>query len=430
MNPATETTSPTFRITGLRWYICALLFAATVLNYVDRQVFSILAPDLQRDIGWTELDYGRIVIAFQFPYAICYLVTGRFIDRVGTRLGYAVAVVWWSIAEMAHALAHSPFGFGMVRFFLGIGEAANFPTAMKGISEWFPKNERSFATGLFNAAPTLGAIISPILVPLIAVHYGWRGTFVITGALGLTWLVAWGALYRRPEEHSRIERSELELIQAGRQKDVDSVPLRDILRYRQTWAFGCCKLLGDPAWFFYLYWLPKYLDATHGLRGTSIIPYLTAVYVMSGIGSGIGGYISSALLKRGWSLNWARKIPMAVSAFLMPSVIIAGYTKDAWTAVLLVGVAATLHQSWSTMTFTLGTDLFPPRAVATVIGLAGLLGSGSTIVFSEIAGRVLQRDPTFYLPMFIACGVMYTFALAILHFSLPHLEPAPIQTNA
>lgn len=415
------------KIRNLRWYICGLLFLATILNYVDRQVFSILAPDLQRDIGWSELDYGRIVIAFQISYAICYLVTGRITDKIGTKMGFSVAVVWWSIAEMAHALARNPIGFGVVRFFLGIGEAANFPTAMKSISEWFPKSERGSATGIFNAAPTAGAIAAPIIVPLAAAAWGWRGTFVVTGAAGAIWLVLWLLLYEHPDKHPRITPEELALIREGREAaSTEKVSLKKLLSCRQAWAFGCGKLLADPAWFFYLFWLPKFLAQGHGLRGTAVIPYLTTVYVFSGIGSTMGGYFSSMLIRRGWTVNWARKVPMAASALVMPMVIFAGLTKDPWTAVLLIGVAAAAHQSWSSLIFTVGTDLFPSRAVATATGLAGALGSFATILFAEVAGRVLQNDSSYYLPMFIACGTMYLVALTVIHLLSPKLEPAVI----
>jgi len=425
MNSTTDEARGPHKLHNLRWYICGLLFAATVLNYVDRQVFSILAPDLQREIGWSELDYGRIVIAFQVAYAVCLVLSGRMIDRIGTKLGYAIAVIWWSVAEVAHAWVRNPLGFGVARFFLGAGEAANFPTALKAISEWFPARERGLATGIFNGAPTVGAIAAPIIVPLIAAGYGWRATFVLTGAAGMVWLVAWWALYQRPEIHPRITREELELIQEGRgAARSEKVPLVTLLGCRQTWAFAIGKVLADPAWFFYLFWLPKFLAQEHGLRGTAVIPYLTVVYVFSGVGSAIGGYVSSALIKRGWTINWARKVPMAVSAVMMPVVILASQSRDPWTAVLLVGLATAAHQSWSSLVFTIGADMFPSRAMGSVTGFAGALGSVSTILFSEITGRILQHDASLYLPMFVACGTMYLGSLAIIHLLVPKLEPA------
>jgi ACS family hexuronate transporter-like MFS transporter len=427
MNPTSEAEKGIFQIRRLRWCVWGLLFAATVLNYVDRQVFSILAPDLQREIGWSELGYGRIVIAFQVSYAVCLVLSGRVIDKIGTKLGYSIAVIWWSIAEMAHAWARNPLGFGVARLFLGAGEAANFPTAMKAIAEWFPRSERGFAIGIFNGAPTVGAIAAPMLVPLIAASYGWRATFILTGTAGMVWLIAWWALYQRPEIHPRITREELELIQEGRSAaKSEGVPLVRLLRCRQTWAYAIGKVLADPAWFFYLFWLPKFLAQEHGLRGTTVIPYLTVVYVLSGVGSAIGGYVSSALIRRGWTVNWARKVPMGVSAVMMPVVILASQSRDPWTAVLVVGLATAAHQSWSSLVFTLGTDMFPSRAMGSVTGLAGGLGSVATILFAELTGRILQHNASLYLPMFVACGTMYLVSLAIIHLLVPRLEPAVI----
>ena len=417
------------RISGmnLRWYVCGLLFLATVLNYVDRQVFSILAPDLQRDIGWSELDYGRIVIAFQVSYALSLLLSGRLVDRIGSKLGYTLAMIWWSCAEMAHALVRTPLGFGVARSALGFGEAPNFPTAVKTIAEWFPKSESSLAMGILNSGPTVGAIAAPVFVPLVAAKFGWRGAFVATGAFEVAWLFAWWKFYYPPESHPRIKQEELSWIRGGRAPSkVQRVSLLRLLRCRQTWAFAAGKVLADPAWFFYLFWLPKFLAQEHGLRGTAVIPYLATVYIFCGIGSALGGYVSSSLIKRGWPVNWSRKVAMGASAAVMPIVILASRARDPWTAVLMIGVTLAAHQSWSTLVFSMGTDLFPSQAMASVTGLATALGSGATILFAEITGRVLQRDPTFYLPMFIACGTMYMLSLAIIQLLAPKLERATI----
>jgi ACS family hexuronate transporter-like MFS transporter len=414
-------------IENLRWYICALIFLATILNYIDRQVFSILAPDLQRDIGWSELDYGRIVIAFQVSYAVSLILSGRLIDKIGSKLGYTLSIIWWSFAEIAHALSRTPFGFGAARAALGIGEAANFPTAMKTVAEWFPKTETGTATGLLNTGPTIGAIAAPLLVPLIAAKFGWKGAFVLTGVLGIPWVFAWWKFYDSPAVHPSITPEELAHIQGDRPAIVEHrVSLRKLLGYRQTWACAAGKVLADPAWFFYLFWLPKFLAQEHGLRGTAASPYLATVYVFCGVGSAIGGYGSSFLLRCGWSLNASRKLVMGVSAGIMPIVILAGRVRDPWTAVLLIGMTLAAHQSWSTMMYSTNTDLFPSQATASVTGLVGALGSASTILFAEITGRVLQRDPNLYLPMFIACGTMYMLALAIIHLLVPRFEPAKL----
>lgn len=411
---------PTSWARNLRWWICGLLFTAMVVNYIDRQVFSILAPSLQRDIGWSELDYSRIVIAFQFAYAVAYVSSGRILDKIGTKLGYGIAFTWWSLAEIAHAFARTTFGFGICRCFLGAGEAAGFPASMKAIAEWFPDSETGLATGIFNSAPTVGGIAAPIIVPLVAAKYGWRGAFILTGGLGLLWLIAWFALYRKPLWTR-------EVAVASHRRSADTVPLRELIRYRQTWACVSAKLITDPAWFFYLFWLPKFLAERHGLFGTAVIPYLTTVYVLAGIGAVVGGSTTSFFMKRGWTVNRSRKATMAASALLIPFVIFAATARDPWVAVLLIGGAVAGHQSWSSLVFNLGPDLFPSEAVGSVIGLAGMMGSISTVIFSEITGHILQRDPTFYLPMFIACGLMYIVALLVIHLLSPTLERAAIE---
>ena len=402
----------------LRWWICGWLFAATVVNYIDRQVFSILSVSMQRDIGWSELEYGRIVIAFQISYALTYAVAGKVIDRIGTRLGYGLSMTWWSIVEMAHALTQTVFQFGVVRFVVGIGEGATFPAAIKGIAEWFPKRESGLATGILNSGPTVGAVVAPLIVPLVALHFGWRGAFVLTGALGFGWLAGWLILYRQPEAVKRASRPAVAFDASG--KGTSWVRL---LACRQTWAYAAGKVFADPAWFFYLYWLPKFLAQDHGIYGTAITPFLTTVYVMTGIGSVTGGYISSFLIRRGWTVNRSRKTTMGASAIIMPVVIVAATVHNTWVSVLLIGLALAAHQSWSSMVFTLGTDLFPRQAVGVATGIAGALGSFATIFFAETTGRVLQHDPKAYLPMFVACGLMYMVALAMIHLLAPRLQP-------
>lgn len=388
-------------------------------------MLAILAPRLQREIGWSELDYGRIVIAFQVSYAGMMAVSGALLDRIGVKLGYALAIVVWSLAAMGHALAGSAAGFGAARFFLGFGEAANFPAAVKTIGEWFPPRERALATGIFNGGTNVGAIAAPILVPLLAARFGWQGTFVATGALGFLWLAAWCIFYQTPERHSRLAPSELAWIRSGAAADSASppVPWRALLATRQLWAVAVAKLLTDPVWWFYLFWLPKFLDREHGLRDTAIIPYLTTVYVISDLGSIFGGYLSSALLARGWSVNAARKTALALFAGLMPVVIFAVRARDPWLAVTLIGIAAGCHQAWSANVYTLVTDLFPRRAVGGAMGLAGAAGGFGGILIAEFAGRVLQRDPGWYQPMFVVAGLAYLLALALVQVLSPRLAP-------
>ena len=421
----------TGKIGNYRWVICALLFTATAINYIDRQVLGLLAPDLQREIGWSELDYGRIVIAFQASYAIMMLGWGRIIDRIGTKLGFAIAISWWSLAAMGTALARSAMGFGVARFFLGVGEAANFPASIKTVAEWFPGKERALATGIFNGGTNIGAIVAPIVVPLIAAAWGWQAAFIGTGAIGFLWLIAWLLLYQKPEIHPRLSAREREYIRDGVDEPITSkTPWLSLLRYRQLWAVALGKLMTDPIWWFYLFWLPKFLAEAHGIRGTATIPYLTTVYVISDVGSMTGGYLSSKLIKLGWTVNRARKVSMLIFASLVPSVILASQTRSAWLAVLLIGLATACHQAWSANIFTLASDMFPRRAVGSVIGIAGFAGGVGGILVAEFAGQVLQRDPSFYLPMFIVAGLAYLCAWVVIHLLVPRMEPARIDAES
>jgi ACS family hexuronate transporter-like MFS transporter len=393
-----------------RWVVAGLLFLVTVINYVDRQVFSILAPDLQDEIGWSELDYGRIVIAFQVSYAAMTLGAGRLLDRIGTKLGFAVAVAAWSLVSMGHAFARSPFGFGAARFLLGVTEAANFPAAVKTVAERFPAGERAMATGIFNSGVAAGTIVASIAVPLITAAWGWRAAFVVTGAVGLLWLPLWWWAYKdggaRPAAN------------------VPLVPWRALLGYKQTWTYTLAKCLADPIWWFYLFWLPKFLAAEHGVRGTAVIPYLTTVYIAADIGCLAGGYLSSALVARGWSLNAARKGTfILLMATTTPLVIAAGFTRDPWTAIALIALACGCHQAWSTMVYTLASDLFPSEAVGSVTGIGGLMAGAVSTVTAELTGRMLNQNPSYYLPIFIAAGCLYPAGLAVIHALSPRMAP-------
>lgn len=418
-----------FKIPHLRWYICGLLFLATTINYIDRQVLGILAPDLQHEIGWSELEYGRIVIAFQISYALMMLVSGRILDRIGTRIGFAIAVTWWSIAAMATALARTAMQFGFARFMLGVGEAANFPASIKTVAEWFPKSERALATGIFNGGTNIGAILAPIMVPLIAARWGWQGAFIGTGAIGFLWLIAWWIFYHSPDSHPWLSSKEKAFIHAEREPETTTarIPLTKLLGYRELWAIALGKMMTDPVWWFYLFWLPKFLFSEHQIRGLQLIPYLTTVYLISDAGSIIGGYLSSALIKRGWTVNRSRKTAMGVFAAIVPVVIIASQTKSATLAVVLVGIAAAAHQGWSANIFTLASDMFPQRAIGTVIGFAGFAGGVGGIFVAEFAGQVLQADPRFYLPMFILAGLAYAAALVVIQFLAPKVEPLKVE---
>ncbi|MBS1806901.1 MAG: MFS transporter [Acidobacteria bacterium] len=415
------------KIKHLRWWICGLLFFATVVNYIDRQVLGTLAPELQTKIGWSESEYSNIVISFQIAYAIMFLVWGGVIDKIGVKLGFAIALIMWSIAGMGHALAASAFGFGVARFFLGIGEAANFPASVKTVAEWFPKKERALATGIFNAGTNVGAIIAPATALVLSEHFGWQSAFIFTGAVGFLWLIFWWALYKHPEEHPRLASEELEFIRDGEVETVEKkTPWLSLLGYRQTWAFAVGKMMTDPVWWFYLFWLPKFLNKNFGIKGTALIPYLTVVYLIADVGSVGGGYLSSALIKRGWTVNKSRKTALFLFAIVMPLVTIAHFTSSVWTAVIMIGIAAGAHQGWSANLFTLTADLFPRRAVGSVVGIGSCAGALGGIMLPLYAGKVLDQNPSYYLPMFIVAGVTYVLAWVAIHFLVPKMEPAKL----
>jgi len=406
----------------IRWIVCALLFFAATINYIDRQVLSILAPDLQHSIGWSEIDYSNIVLAFQIAYALMLLVTGSIIDRVGTRLGFSLAIIWWSLAAMGHALANSAAAFGFWRFMLGVGEAASFPASIKAVAEWFPKRERALATGLFNSGTNIGAIIAPIAVPLIAIRWGWQMAFIATGTLGFLWLFFWLGLYRRPEEHKRISEPEFSYIRSDAPEPLTKMPWLPLLRLRQTWAFALGKFLTDPIWWFYLFWLPKFLNSVHGVKTADMVPYLVTVYIVADIGSIAGGWLSSVLLKRGWSVNRARKTAMLLCALCVVPVMAASQTDSLWLAVGFVSVAAGAHQGWSANMFTLSSDLFPRRAVASVVGIGGFFGSLGGMLLAKMAGYVLEWYGT-YTPMFVMASMAYILALGVIQLLTPKLKP-------
>jgi len=463
-------------IKHLRWYVCALLFFATVVNYVDRQVLGALAPELQQKIGWSESEYSQIVIAFQIAYAVMFLVWGGVLDRIGVKRGFAIALVIWSLAGMGMAtvtsgpmlalfeplrgafaqlgswyagtwLAHVPllgklfgfliglfvfaspvaFGFGAMRFLLGIGEAANFPASIKTVAEWFPKRERALAISIFNAGTNVGAIVAPATALLLSAKFGWQSAFVFTGAVGFVWLIFWLVFYQKPEEHPRLSVEEFKHIRDGEAEETaEKTPWVPLLGYRQTWAFSLGKMLTDPVWWFYLFWLPKFLNKNYGIKGTALIPFLTVVYIIADVGSVGGGWISSALIKRGWTVNKARKTAMFLLAGIIPVVIAAYYAKSAWVAALLIGVACGAHQGWSANLFTLTTDMFPRKAVGSVTGIGSCAGAIGGIILAFYAGQVLDQNPRYYLPMFIISGLIYLVAWGVIQLLVPKLEPAKI----
>ncbi|MGV3722836.1 MAG: MFS transporter, partial [Actinomycetota bacterium] len=355
----------------LRWIICGMLFLATVLNYLDRYSLGYLAPNLQVQFNWTPEEYGWVLFAFQATYAFCNLPWGALTDRIGLRVGFAAAVVLWSLASMGHAFARSIFGFGVWRALLGIGEAANFPASVKTIAEWFPQKERATANGVLNAGANVGAMIAPGVLFLLVHNFGWQAAFIVTGALGFFWAAAWWFLYRHPAEHLRLSAAEREwILQDGPHvEDAPRIPWQRLIRERRAWAFILGKMFSDPVWSFYLFWLPTYLhDVHHVPEGTRFL-IITGIYLAADAGSLGGGWMSSRLIHLGWSVNRARKTTMGIAAALIPLVAIIAFRSELWLAVGLSGLVVAMHQWWSANIFTTTSDMFPREAIGTVVGM-------------------------------------------------------------
>ena len=405
-----------------RWLICALLFFATTINYMDRQVIGVLKPVLKKELGWSEADYGHIVFAFQAAYALGYLLAGRLIDAIGVRAGFTLAVILWSLAAMGHALVRSVFGFAAMRFGLGLAVGGNFPAAVKGVSEWFPKKERALATGLFNAGSNVGALLTPLLVPWITVEFGWPSAFLATGSLGFLWLLSWLFVYHPPERHPKVSPRELAYIRSDPRDPAVRVSWLDLLRHRPTWAFAVGMFLTSPVWWFYLYWVPGFLHEKHGLDLLDLGPPLVVIYLMTDVGSIAGGWLSSALIQHGWSVNAGRKFAMLVCALCVVPVFAASQVSDLWTAVLLIGLAASAHQGWSANLFTLVSDIMPRQAVSSVVGIGGFAGAVGGMFVAELAGYVLEWTGE-YLTLFVLASSAYLTALLIIQILLPRLQP-------
>lgn len=408
-----------------RWTVCALLFFATTINYIDRQVIGILAPFLQKELGWSEADYGFIVTAFQTAYAIGLFLVGRLMDLVGTKIGYSLAMIFWSISAMAHALARSAFGFGAARFALGLGESGNFPAAIKTVAEWFPRRERALATGIFNAGSNVGAVVAPLVVPWITLRWGWQEAFIFTGAIGFIWFVCWWFIYEVPERQKRLSRAELEFIRSDAPEPTTRVPWVKLISYKQAWAFAIGKFLTDPIWWFYLYWVPKFLNKKYSLTLDKIGLPLIIIYLMADIGSIGGGWLSSAFIKRGWSVNRGRKTAMLICALCVTPIVFATQAQNMWLAVALLGLATAAHQGWSANIFTTVSDMFPKRAVGSVTGFGGMAGSIGGMLLSTYAGLILQLTGSYY-SLFIIAGSVYLLALVIFQLLVPKLEVAQV----
>ena len=427
-----------------RWVVCALLFLAATVNYVDRQVIGILKPTLQGEFGWSEIDYADIVFSFQLAYAIGLVLSGRVMDRLGVKVGFAIAIIVWSVAAMLHAeatligvpvmamlevfglsYAASVAGFMAARFLLGLGESGNFPASIKAVAEWFPKRERALATGLFNSGTNVGALLTPLIVPWITLTWGWYWAFVVTGAIGFGWLALWWLMYDHPERHPRVSPAELAYIRSDAEESLTPVPWKTLFAHRQTWAFAIGKFMTDPVWWLYLFWIPDFLNRNHGINLTTMGPPLVAIYLVADGGSIGGGWLSSGLIKRGWSVNAGRKTAMLVCALAVVPMVFASGAKNMWVAVALVSLAAAAHQGWSANLFTTASDMFPRHAVGSVVGIGGMAGAVGGMLIAKLTGYILEATGS-YLPVFLIAAFTYLVALVIVHLLVPRLEPAKL----
>ncbi len=413
-----------------RWTICMLMFFATTINYMDRQMLGLLAPLLQKDIGWTQVQYAQTVMVFTFAYAVGLATFGRIADRISTKAVYGGAMAIWSLAAMLHAVAATVPGFAAVRGLLGFGEAANFPVAIRTTALWFPKKERALATGLWNTGATIGGIVAPALVPFAAVMWGWRATFVLAGLIGLVWLAVWLVVYRPPADHPRVSKSELNYINSDPEANTEqSVGWLSALKYRETWAFVMGKLLTDPVWWFYLFWLPKWLNESKHIDIGHIGLPLIVIYTMASFGSVAGGWLSSQLMQRSYQPNFARKVTMGICALCVLPIATLSYFPSLWYAIFSVGLAAAAHQGWSANLVTTVSDVFPRRMVGTVVGLGGVAGMAGSFLFSGVIGETLERTGQYWV-LFAVGASAYLIALGIIHLLMPRMTPVILREQS
>ena len=408
----------------IRWQILTLLFFATTINYIDRQVIGLLKPTIEGDLGWSEADYGFIVTAFQIAYAIGLITTGRLLDKYGTRIGYLWAIVVWSIAGMAHAAARNVTSFAIYRFVLGIGESANFPAAVKSVAEWFPKKERAFAAGLFNSGSTVGAILGPIIVSGITVAFGWRWAFIITGALGFIWIIFWLAYYHVPEKHPKISKEELEYIHQDKDENNDEESIRwiELFKYKQTIGICSTRFISDWVWWFFLFWIPDFLSKTHGVNIKEVVLPLIIIYAVSSIGGIGGGWISSNFIKKGKTIDYARKVTILICALVILPVMLVPQVTNLWVAVALISLAAAGHQGWASNIFTIVSDIYPKNAVGSMMGLSGFMGAIGGALSASFVGILLESTGSYFLIFSVASSV-YLLNWIILKISIKKIEP-------
>ncbi len=437
---------PPAKPTSHRWVICALLFWVTTANYIDRSVFGNLAPELQKQIGWSDEQYWNMQVGFSAAYAVSMLLMGRLMDVLGLRWGFVFACGFWGMASMLHAVApeigglfgSAVTGFVICRILLGLGEGGNFPAAIKTTAEWFPKRERALATGVFNSGSNIGGILVPFGLPFVVAQFsvftvggiavGWRGAFVITAVIDLAWIVAWLVIYRKPERHPKVNAAELAIIQSEAAEPTVKIPWRRLLPHRQMWAFAVAKFMTDCFWWFYLFGSPDFFNKKFNLDPAGRRYMIMLIYVVASVGSIAGGWLAGHFMKRGWSVNRARKTTMLLCASLVIPVVFSAVTGNKWVAAVLITVAASAHQAWSANVFSLAGDMFPKRVVGSVTGFGGMIGAVGGIVLFYITGKVLKASGN-YLPVFMMASVAYVLALAIIHLLVPRLETADVEAK-
>ena len=424
--PVTSATGagPQSKVGHFRWFICGLLFYATTVNYMDRVVMGILKTTISHDLHWTDDDYGTITAVFQVGYAVMLPIAGRLIDWLGIRLGYTLAVLVWGLSSMAHALAGNVFQFSMARLGLGLGEAANFPAAIKTVADWFPRKERALATGIFNSGSNVGALVAPLIVPIVVARFGWHSAFLVTGSFSLSWIVVWLLFYREPERHPRLSPKELSYIRSdAEQESAVKIPYPTLLTKRSSWAFLIGKFFTDPVWWFYLFWIPGFLQTKYHIDLLHIGPPLIAIYLAADVGSVAGGWLSSALLHRGWELTRARKTAMLIFGSCVLAIVFVPFTGgNLWLTVALIGIAAGSHQGWSANLFTMSSDCFPRKAIGSIVGLGGMGGAIGGIIATKAVGKWLTVSHEVYAPLFFIAGSMYLLSLLIIHLILPKFK--------
>ncbi len=405
----------------IRWIICGLLFLAVVLSYIDRLVISVLKPSLSAQYHWSETGYADMAFWFQAVYGVAFLFSGWAIDKIGAKIGYAVAITTWTIGYVLHAVFTSTSGMILARIPLAMGEAGTYPAALVAANAWFPKRERALAIGILNAGANVGAIITPLIVPLIALAWGWRAAFVVTGLFSLVWLGAWLLFYRQPQDHKWVTPAERDWIESDitTEEPINKVSILRLLKLRQTWAYMCGRFLIDPVWWTFLFWLPAFFAKRFDVKLGGFGPPLVAIYLLADLGSVFGGWRSSSFIKKGWHINKARKTAMLIMAFIVLPVAAVTFMPNMWWAVLLIGLACAGHQGFSTNLFTIPGDLYPHNASGTVAGLGGLAGACGGMLMAKFAGAILQTTGGNYTLIFVVSSVMYLLAFCVVHWLCP-----------